>query len=38
MIGPTLDTNQAKQSLEMFLGDMEYKNVKIEISKAPYRG
>ena len=37
MIGPTLDANQTKQSLEMFLGDIGYDNVKIEISKAPYR-
>lgn len=38
MIGPTLDTERAKRSLRMFLDSKGYSNVKIDVSKAPYRG
>ena len=37
-IGPTLDATRTKQSLRMYLDYMEYDDVKIEISNAPYRG
>ena len=38
MIGPTLETQRAKESIRMYLDSMGYKHVKLEISKAPYRG
>lgn len=38
MIGPTLDAKRVEQSLKLYLDDMGYEDVSIEVSHAPYRG